>query len=158
MDQPLLRGFDAPQLAARVLATWFGCGKVPVAPGTAGALGAIPVHVVLRCLPAPLHWGAIAGLAALGFWSSQRVADELGVKDPQTVVIDEVVGVLIAMAMVRRRGLGAQVLAFALFRAFDITKPGPIKKAEELQPAGVGIMMDDILAGVFAGLGASLVA
>ncbi len=139
---------------ARTLATWFGCGLSPVAPGTVGSLGALPVHLVLRVMPVPVQWAAIAGVTAVGIWASNEVAREEGVEDPQLVVIDEVAGALLAMALVRNRGLGAELLAWGLFRAFDIVKPGPVRAAERAQPAGLGIMLDDLVAGVLAGLGA----
>jgi phosphatidylglycerophosphatase A len=67
-------------------------------------------------------------------------------------VIDEVVGTLIALGLVRTRSLGARLVAFALFRVLDITKPGPIARAEHARPPGLGIMLDDVLAGMVAGL------
>lgn len=140
----------------RRLSTWFGCGSSPVAPGTVGSLGAIPVHLLLRRLGPFLHIGSIAAITLAGIWTSDEMAELLGEKDPQCVVIDEVAGALIAMGMVKRRGLGAELVALALFRAFDIIKPGPVKRAEQMDPPGLGIMADDLLAGVLAGITARL--
>lgn len=137
---------------AEVLATWFGFGLAPKAPGTVGSLGALPLHFGLRLLPPLPHAAAIVGVTLVGTWAAQRVAVLRDEEDPQRVVIDEVAGVLIAMGLVRKRSLKAQALAWLLFRAFDITKPGPVGAAENLKPAGVGIMADDLVAGALAGV------
>jgi phosphatidylglycerophosphatase A len=144
---PITRPADR---VAFVLATWFGCGLSPIAPGTCGALGAVPLHFFLCRLSLGLHGSAIVLLSLVGTWASHRVAIVLDMKDPQLVVIDEVAGVLIAMAAVRGFGIIPAAAAFALFRFFDITKPGPIRRAEHLPPLGFGIMADDLLAGVAA--------
>ena len=138
-------------LAARLIATWFGCGHSPKAPGTVGSLGAVPLHLALATLGPLPHAAAVVGLSALGMWASNEVAKAEGIEDPQTVVIDEVCGTLIAMGMVSTSSVGIRILALALFRVFDIWKPGPIDSAQRLEPAGVGIMADDILAGLAAG-------
>ncbi len=135
---------------ARRIATWFGCGNAPVAPGTVGALGAIPLHVLLGVLPPGTRLLSIAALTALGTWSADRLARELGEEDPQSIVIDEVVGTLLALHFAR--GLGGKVVAFAAFRALDVIKPWIIDDVQRLKPAGVGIMADDVLAGIAAGL------
>ncbi len=135
----------------RALSTWFGCGASKVAPGTIGSLGAIPVHLGLRLLPLPVHFAAIVGITAVGVWSSNEMAKAMGVEDPQCVVIDEVAGTLLAMGMVRNSSLGVQVLALGLFRLFDIWKPSVIDTVQNAKPAGVGIMADDVLAGILAG-------
>jgi len=140
---------------ARVLATWFGCGYSPVAPGTVGTLGALPLVYYLHTLGMAPYWCVTVLVSALGVWASGRVAAELGVEDPQVVVIDEVAGVLIAVGLASglafRSSLAGAALAVALFRLFDITKPGPIDSVQSL-PKGWGIMLDDVLAGVAAGL------
>ena len=138
-------------LPARLLATWFGCGLSPIAPGTVGSLGAVPLHFALAALGPLPHAAAVAGLSLAGIWASNRVAEAEGVEDPQKVVIDEVCGTLIAMGMVSGAGFGIRLLALGLFRVLDITKPGPIDSVQRLEPAGVGIMADDLLAGVVAG-------
>ncbi len=138
-------------LTVRALSTWFGCGANKLAPGTVGSFGAVPVHLGLRLLPAPLHLAAIVGITAVGVWSSNEMAKAMGVEDPQCVVIDEVAGTLLAMGMVRKSGVGVQVLALALFRLFDVWKPGVIDTVQNAKPEGVGIMADDVLAGLLAG-------
>jgi len=137
---------------AFVLGTWFGCGLSKVAPGTVGSFGALPLHFALCRLGFAEHAGAVVAISLLGIWASHRVSVVLGQKDPQRVVIDEVAGVLIAMGAVRSFGPLAISVAFALFRLFDITKPGPVGRAEHLSPAGLGIMADDLVAGVLAAI------
>jgi phosphatidylglycerophosphatase A len=142
---------------AELVATWFGSGRSPIAPGTVGSIAAVPLHLVVRRLPGFAHLSTIALTVAAGIWAGERVARRLGVKDPQIVVIDEVAGVLIAMGLVGRRRLSSRLLALALFRILDIAKPGPINHAQSMDPPGVGIMADDVLAGIIAGLVTRLV-
>jgi len=133
---------------ARALATWFGCGLVPKAPGTAGSIGAIPLYL----LAARAGQGGVAAAAvvttAVGTWAASVVARELGVKDPQLVVIDEVAGMLVTMLPVRHPGWPAVAAGLVAFRLFDIVKPWPARSLERL-PGGWGIVMDDIAAGVY---------
>lgn len=138
--------------SAKALATWFGCGASPVAPGTVGSVAAVPLHFALRALGPVGHWAAIAALGAVGTWAADRTARDLGEEDPQSVVIDEVVGMLLALAALRRQSVKGTLIAFGLFRLLDIVKPGPIDGVQRLRPAGVGIMADDVLAGIGAGL------
>ncbi len=134
------------------LATWFGCGNSPIAPGTVGSIATLPLHIALKWLgPAPYLLGTLVAVGA-GVWASERTAAALGEKDPQRVVIDEVAGTLIAMGLCRGHGLGAELLSLVAFRIFDVLKPGIIDKAQRLEPKGVGIMADDVLAGLAAGL------
>ena len=100
--------------------------------------------------PVP-HIAVIVALTIAGTWASNEVARAEGIEDPQKVVIDEVCGTLIAMGMVSKSSLLIRLLALVLFRVLDITKPGPIDTVQRLEPPGVGIMADDLLAGVAAG-------
>lgn len=138
-------------LPARLIATWFGCGRSPKAPGTVGSIGAVPLHLALSTLGPVPHAAAVVALTLLGTWAAGEVARAEGIEDPQSVVIDEVCGTLIAMGMVSGSSLGIRALSIGLFRLFDIWKPGPIDSAQRLEPAGVGIMADDVLAGLLAG-------
>ncbi len=136
------------------LATWFGCGLVPIAPGTAGTLGALPLYLAsARLGQAALAFAAVA-VTAVGIWSASRVARELKQKDPQLVVIDEVAGMLITMLPIREVSLRAVVIGFVLFRFFDIVKPWPVRSFEKL-PGGWGIVLDDVAAGL---MGAAVMA
>jgi phosphatidylglycerophosphatase A len=138
--------------SARWLATWFGCGHSPLAPGTVGSLGTLPLHFALRALGPVPHAIVTIALTAAGVWAAQRVSDSLGEEDPSSVVIDEVAGTLLAMGIARPAGIAAELAALALFRVLDITKPGVIDRVQRLRPAGLGIMADDVLAGLGAGV------
>jgi phosphatidylglycerophosphatase A len=139
------------QRCAEIWATWFGCGLSPRAPGTVGSLGAWPLHLLLRGSEPWLHWGIILIVTVTGIYAAERVATARGEKDPSRVVIDEVAGALIALGLAAPHGLVAECVAMGLFRALDIGKPGIIRRAERVPPAGLGIMLDDLLAGVIAG-------
>lgn len=133
------------------LATWFGCGLVPRAPGTAGAVGALAVAWPLA-FSAHLQpfWFAVLALVFLlpAIHSATVVANGLGVKDPQIVVVDEVVGQWLTLAGATRLNPVSFGLALILFRTFDIWKPPPIRRIEQLR-AGTGIVLDDAMAGVY---------
>ena len=147
IEVPPLRG--VVETTAHLLSVWFGCGHIPRIPGTAGTIGAIPLYLLLR--PHGLVPVAIAAvvITVVGIWSSSRVCARLQRKDPQIVCIDEVAGVLIAW-------LGAPVgwqgtlAGFVLFRLFDQFKPWPAREAERKLPAGWGVMLDDVVAGIWA--------
>jgi phosphatidylglycerophosphatase A len=133
-----------------VLGTWFGCGLFPKAPGTAGTLGALPLYLLLvRGGPALVLAGALT-VTLVGVWAGGRVARLRGTHDPQIVCIDEVAGVLITLAAAPFTTAGVMV-AVVLFRVLDMTKPWPARAAERL-PAGWGIMLDDVLAGLWGAL------
>jgi phosphatidylglycerophosphatase A len=136
---------------ARVLATWFGCGLIPRAPGTAGTLGAIPLYL-LASLGGPWVVAVVAAVVtAIGVWAAAVVERELGTgKDPQIIVIDEVAGLLVTMIPVAP-SWRTLLLGFALFRLLDTLKPWPIRRFEAL-PSGWGIVFDDVAAGVVGAL------
>jgi phosphatidylglycerophosphatase A len=143
---------------ARAIATWFGCGLSPVAPGTVGTLGALPLAYGLHLLGPVAYWTGTALVTLGGTWAAERTARDLGEKDPQSVVVDEVSGALIAVGLASVGGIWACAFAIVLFRLLDITKPGAIDAAQHLKPFGVGIMADDVLAGAIAGVVARFVA
>lgn len=131
------------------LATWFGSGRAPVAPGTFGTLATLPL-VALLWWAAPGWPHALAGLAIflLGVWASDDAEARFGMKDPGCVVIDESAGMLVASVWLPPSALNL-ALAFALFRVADILKPWPCRRLETL-PRGWGVMSDDIMAGLWA--------
>jgi phosphatidylglycerophosphatase A len=137
-----------------MIATWFGAGYVPQAPGAAGSLAAIAVAwVVHRCTG--LQWGSFAYMAMLLFpvaaWSANAVARSSGLEDPQIVVVDEVVGQWLTLAGAATLNWKSWLAAFLLFRLFDMWKPFPIRRMERL-PGGLGIVADDAMAGVYGAL------
>jgi phosphatidylglycerophosphatase A len=140
---------------ARLIATWFGCGYSPVAPGTVGTVGALPLVYVLARFGTVPYWLGTVAVTALGVWASGRYARDRGEKDPSSAVVDEVSGTLIAVGFVLGAGWLPAVAAILLFRLFDIWKPGPIDDVQKL-PGGYGVMADDVLAGILAGVLAAL--
>jgi phosphatidylglycerophosphatase A len=139
---------------ATLLATWFGCGHSPKAPGTAGSLAALFIAIALHHYLgfAPLHFLLLAAILFLpAVWAAGVTALATGLKDPQFVVVDEVIGQWIALAGAASLNWKSFLAAFALFRLFDIWKPPPVRQLESL-PGGWGINLDDVMAGVYAAL------
>ena len=128
------------------LAFGFGSGAAPVAPGTFGTLAAM----LLYWLAPPLVYGALLVVTTVfGIWLCERTSKDLGVHDHGGIVWDEFVGYWITMFMAPA-GLGWMLVGFGLFRVFDIAKPWPIKWADEKIEGGLGIMLDDVIAGILA--------
>jgi phosphatidylglycerophosphatase A len=139
--------------SAWIFATWFGCGLSPVAPGTVGSLAAVLIAWPLsRFGFGRIHFLILAfALLYPAIGAASRVASLSAHKDPQVVVIDEVLGQWLTLAGALRFDLFTFALAFALFRLFDIWKPPPIRLIERI-PGGAGIVLDDMLAGAYAAL------
>jgi len=136
---------------AAAIATGLGCGYAPAAPGTAGSLAALLVAWLLVELAGwrQLHLAWLsAAAAALGVWAAGVVARQRGHQDPAVVVADEIVGQWITLVGVTSYNWKSWLLALVLFRLFDIWKPPPVRRLERL-PAGVGIVADDVMAGVY---------
>jgi len=140
--------------AARLIATWFGCGYSPFAPGTAGSLAALAIAWLL------VHYAAwrplwflplVLVLTFPAIWAADVVSRESHQKDPQFVVVDEVLGQWLALAGAHQLTLPSWVAAFLLFRLFDIWKPFPVRRLERLA-GGLGIVSDDLMAGVYAAI------
>lgn len=141
-----------------LLATWFGCGLAPAAPGTAGSAAAIAIAILLHHYLGWSRWEFLALALVLtgpAIWASTETAGFASTKDPQIVVIDEVLGQWVTLAGAAAFNWKGWVLAFCLFRLFDITKPFPVRRLEKLS-AGTGIVADDLGAGVYAALVLSL--
>ena len=135
---------------ALILATWFGIGLAPVAPGTFGTLAALPFILLLNYFGEWYGVFALVVVTVAAIWSSDRTQELLGRTDPSQVVIDEVAGFLVTMFLLPFSLVNVG-LGFMLFRFFDIIKPWPVRKAERLK-GGFGIVVDDLLAGVCAHL------
>jgi phosphatidylglycerophosphatase A len=131
-----------------------GVGNAPVASGTAGTVAAIPLWWLLSDLPVAGYAAAAAAVTALAIWSSDVTARVTGIKDPGIVVIDEVAGFLVTMAG-HPFGWGRLLAGFFLFRLFDVLKPPPCRQLEKWA-GGVGIVADDIAAGLYANLALQL--
>ena len=133
-----------------LLALGFGSGLAPRAPGTAGSLLALlPAWALLAWL---LSWriGVVAAAVALGIWVCGASARRLGVHDHGGIVFDEIAGILATALAVPPAGPVWLVLAFVLFRLFDIWKPWPIRQLDHSVGGGFGIMLDDLMAAVYA--------
>ena len=136
-----------------IIASGFGSGFSPFAPGTAGALVAVIIWTVLfYVIPFNILLVVTSLLIVLftaaGIWSADKLESEWG-KDPSKVVVDEMVGVWIALLAVPVGNVCYILFAFLLFRFFDIFKPLGIRKMEQLE-GGIGVMADDILAGIYS--------
>jgi phosphatidylglycerophosphatase A len=126
-------------------------GFFPIAPGTAGSLAALALFAFIRWIGVPaIELGAIVVVFAIGIWAASGTEIALGRKDPGVVVIDEVLGMLITLALLPVSFSGV-VLGFLLFRLFDVVKPYPAAQLEHLH-GGLGIMADDAVAGVYSHL------
>ena len=132
-----------------MLAFGFGSGLSPKAPGTMGSLVAIPLWLLLYQLPVSLYWLVVLAAAVLGIFLCGRAAQKLEVHDHSGIVWDEFVGLWIAMGFLSP-SLGSIICGFVLFRFFDIVKPWPIGWLDKNMQGGMGIMIDDIVAGIFA--------
>ena len=130
----------------RFAATFFSLGKLPFAPGTWGSLGALLLWLLLP-ISFSIHLSVIVFLFVLGVYSSNKMAKYMDDHDPSEVVIDEAVGMGISLFMLPH-SFGLYLLAFVLFRIFDVLKPSFIYRVQDL-PGGWGIMLDDVLAGLF---------
>ena len=143
-----------PTRLAFALATWFGCGRSPFAPGTVGSAAALLIGIALHHYLGVQGWRFLL-LAVLLFypavWSAGVAASISKIEDPGFVVVDEVLGQWIAMAGAHPFNWASALAAFALFRLFDIWKPAPVRQLEAL-PGGLGINADDAMAGVYAAL------
>lgn len=131
------------------IATGFGCGLAPRAPGTVGTLVAVLPWLALRELPLWGYLAAVLAAFALGVWAAQRVIVQLRIEDPGLVVWDEFVGLWITLIAVPDGGWWV-LIGVALFRLFDIAKPWPVSWADARLKGGFGAMFDDALAGIFA--------
>jgi phosphatidylglycerophosphatase A len=145
------RGLGLPPWHPAVLiATFFGVGFLPIAPGTFGSLAALPVAWLVREFAGreglTIAWVV---LFAAGWWASSRIVEKSREKDPQCVVIDEVAAQGLLLAAVPQ-SLIAYALAFVFFRLFDILKPPPARWIEENVAGGLGVMLDDAVAGGYA--------
>ena len=127
----------------------FGSGLAPKAPGTFGTLVAIPLYWLMKDLSLGLYLAITIIAFIAGIWICQQSADWLGKDDPSAVVWDEIVGYMVTM-IAAPTGWQWMLAGFLLFRFFDILKPWPISWADQKLHGGLGIMVDDVIAGLFS--------
>ncbi len=133
----------------QVLAFGFGAGLAPRAPGTFGTLVAIPIHLLIAPAPLAVQGLVVAALAVAGIPICARAAAELGVEDHPGIVWDEIVGFLLTM-LAAPAGWAWLAAGFVAFRFFDIVKPWPIDLVDRTVHGGLGVMLDDLIAGLYA--------
>lgn len=140
---------------ARFVLSYFGCGLLPKIPGTWGTAGAaLTAWAFLRWWPgAAVNWtwlclGWIVVASAVTVLLTPILEESDGVKDPQSIVTDEVAGYWTTIALLRHPDAASLAAAFFLFRFFDVVKPPPARQLERL-PSGWGVLLDDVMAGVF---------
>ncbi len=143
------------------LATAFGIGYGPIAPGTWGSAATLPLFAVLVLFPPWLYAASVLALLLLGIWAADEAERVFGTEDDSRIVIDEVVGQLLTLApllLARGRSLGLlhwcvlAVTGFVVFRVLDIWKPAPVRWAEQRFRGGAGVMLDDVVAGALGAL------
>ncbi|NOI14719.1 phosphatidylglycerophosphatase A [Vibrio hepatarius] len=145
-----------------LLATGFGSGLSPIVPGTMGTLASLPFYLLLAHLSLPLYGLVVIASCVIGVKICQVTSDDMGVHDHGSIVWDEFAGMWITMLVVPMFGLAVfdwkwLATGFVLFRFFDMVKPWPIGWLDKRVHGGLGIMLDDIVAGVMAGVALYLV-
>jgi phosphatidylglycerophosphatase A len=140
-----------PTDPAVLLATWFGAGFLPVAPGSWASLAALPCAALLVWLGGPVLALAAAGaLFLLGIWAADAYMAAVQVHDPPAIVLDEVVGQWLTLALLPLDPT-VYALGFVLFRVLDVLKPWPANFIDRAVTGGFGVMLDDVVAGAYAG-------
>ena len=132
------------------LACGFGSGLAPKAPGTFGSLAAILPWLLLRYLSLPINLLVIVVGFFIGVWACDVAGRAVGVDDHRSLVWDEFIGQWIALLPALLAPWWAVVVGFGLFRLFDVWKPWPIRWSDRHLKGGLGVMVDDVIAGVFA--------
>ncbi len=147
---------DIPDLKRKVLtspvnflAFGFGSGLAPFAPGTFGTLMAVPLYLLMQPLPLAFYLLLLVIISVVGIWLCDEASKSLGVHDHPGIVWDEFAGYFVSMIAAPDGWLWV-VTGFALFRLFDIWKPLPISLLDKKVQGGLGIMLDDVLAGFYA--------
>ncbi len=134
------------------VATWFGCGLMRPAPGTWGTIGGLPFAILLMFLGGvPALLAGTAAVSVAGYWASKKMEAMTGDHDGSYIVVDEVAGIFIALIPAGLDPLSV-LLAVIFFRFFDILKPWPVSWLDKNLPGAEGVMLDDMMAGVYAAL------
>ena len=132
-----------------LIATGFYSGYLPKAPGTWGSLVGLLLFYLLHTLSLPVYLAVVAGIFVVGSFAAGEAEKILDSRDPGSVVIDEIAGMLITMIAVPATPLN-MALGFILFRIFDIAKPFPVNFFDQRFHGGLGIMLDDVMAGIYS--------
>ena len=139
-----------PTDPAALLATWFGTGFLPVVPGTCASMAALPCAALLVWLGGPTLLLAVgAALFVVGMWAADAYMAAVKIHDPAAIVIDEVVGQWVAVALLPLDPV-VYALGFVLFRVLDVVKPWPANFIDRAVTGGLGVMLDDVVAGAYA--------
>ena len=133
-----------------LFATGLGVGCSPVVPGTMGTLLAIPIFLLVSSIPSPVYEWTIIAFFFLACWVSDKAQSHWGKKDDQRIVIDEIMGFFATMMWLPKTALFI-TLGFVLFRIFDILKPPPVHRLEQMR-GGYGVVLDDVMAGIYANI------
>lgn len=136
---------------SELISTWFWVGKLPRAPGTWGTLAAVPIVYILSLTGSVAYMVATLVFVFVGVFAADIYEKSLGQHDSSEIVIDEVVGYLIAMTWLPMTWQSV-LLGFLIFRFFDIFKPFPISWLDQKINGGLGVMIDDIAAGVITNI------
>ena len=137
------------QKPSHFIAFGFGSGAIPIAPGTFGTLIAIPFYLAICSLPLTAYIILVALITVGSMWLCERVSREIDVHDHQGMCLDEIVGYLVTM-IGAPHGILWIALGFIFFRIFDIWKPWPIDYTDRHVSGGFGMILDDVLAGVYS--------
>ena len=143
------KSLPRPRSVVHWIAFGAGTGLAPRAPGTAGTAVAVPIYLAIEPQPAAVHALVVALVIGLGIWACGRTARDLGVHDHPGIVLDEIAGFLVTMTALPFE-LPWIVAGFVAFRILDIVKPWPISLADRRVGGGLGIMLDDLIAGALA--------
>lgn len=137
------------RIISRFLATGAYSGFSPIAPGTVGSFLALILYWFIPTIRVSIFSAIVLGLFFLGVWASSRTEEEFG-EDASVIVIDEMVGMWIALFLIKK-SLSLIIIGFLLYRLFDVIKPFPIRRSQRL-PKGWGVMVDDLVAGIYTNL------
>jgi len=151
---PLKKAFKEANVlgkTALLLSSWFGAGLMPIAPGSFGTLAALPLVIIINYLGVVHSTISLIIILPLSLWASHLSQNLLEGNDPSEIVIDEVTGLFIAVFLLPLSWLNI-ILGFCLFRIFDILKPFPIGLIDKNLKGGIGIVLDDIMAGIYVNI------
>lgn len=151
-----MRKYNVPPIPASIwrnpwhfIAFGFGSGALPIAPGTFGTLMAIPFYLAIQHLPHLIYLVILLIVIIGSIGICNKVSREIGIHDHQGMCLDEIVGYLVTM-FAAPHGLKWIIIGFILFRLFDIFKPQPIRYIDEKIMGGAGMILDDVVAGIYS--------